>query len=801
MTPSDATGPTGPTLSSSPAPGGRFLREGLVLLAFSLLTVLMTWPWAAWIRDAVPDQGDPYLNSWILWWDWHATFHDPQGLFHANIFYPYRWTLAFSENDYGLALPLFPLFALGVRPLTVHGIAMLLGYALSGYGAFRLARTLTGSTGAAWVAGIAFAFVPYHFHQISHVNYTFTAWVPLVLEAAVLFARRRTWPRAAWLGVAFLMNGLTCIHWLLLSAIPLAVSTVLLALREGADRDRAFWTRGTAAVGGASLLLLPFLVPYQVAAKLYGFTRSEAEALDFSARPAHWLTADPLNKLWDGLGVSPAPGELALFPGLLPLLLALAAVVLVRPGPEPDVAAPARAPRRGLLLALDAIAVLFGTVALLASAESGFVVRHGSRVLLSATKTARPVAVLGLVLLVRWMLAWPVAFPFRGRNLLDSFRRARRPEALHVGLAFALIGFFGSFGMRFPFHAVLFRVLPPFRSIRVPARWAMMADLGLALLAGLGALALARAVADRWPARRRVSVAVFAVAGVLLLLEDRIAPLGQRLVRGAADPDEATEFLAKTPMKGGIVELPTSFPGPYEAMLRAADHGKPLVNAVSGFTPPIVARLEGLLAERPIPDALVDHLESIPTSYVVVHESRLLPEERAALHAVLFRALAADRLRLVGRFDGRRRNDVYAVTKSEPRAPRGSPAWSFDAELQELAPKKLDDSLVGSVDNPADGEVVHGNLLVRGWARSEDEDYEVTLLLDGELRKPSAFRRVPRADVAAAFPRFGLCETAGYEAEFPFEPGDEGRREIRAVFRARDGRVRLYPIRTFRWEK
>jgi hypothetical protein len=327
----------------------------------------------------------------------------------------------------------------------------------------------------------------------------------------------------------------------------------------------------------------------------------------------------------------------------------------------------------------------------------------------------------------------------------------------------------------------------------------MMADLGLALLAGLGAFALARAAAARWPARRHLPAAVFAATAVLLLFEQRVAPLP--LMRGAADPDETTEFLKRTAMRGGIVDLPTSFPGPYEAMLRAADHGRPLVNAVSGFTPPIVERLEQLLASRPIPEALLDHLESIPASYVVVHESRLLPDELLALRAVLSRGLATDRLRFAGRFDGRhRRNDVYAVTKTEPKAAAGkAPPWDIDSTLRTLGASRADESLVGSVDGPSEGEVVRGRLLVRGWARSEEEDLQVSFLFDGELRVPASFRRVSRPDVAHAFRRFGTCETAGYEAEFPFGPGDEGKRELRAVFRTRNGRFRLYTIRAFRW--
>jgi hypothetical protein len=80
-----------------------------------------------------------------------------------------------------------------------------------GYGAFRLTRTLTRSTGAAWVAGPVFAFVPYRFQVLSHLHYLFAGWIPLLLEALVVFARAPTRRRATWLGLAFFMNALTCI--------------------------------------------------------------------------------------------------------------------------------------------------------------------------------------------------------------------------------------------------------------------------------------------------------------------------------------------------------------------------------------------------------------------------------------------------------------------------------------------------------------------------------------------------------------------------------------------------------------
>ena len=127
-------------------------------------------------------------------------------------------------------------------------------------------------------------------------------------------------------------------------------------------------------------------------------------------------------------------------------------------------------------------------------------------------------------------------------------------------------------------------------------------------------------------------------------------------------------------------------------------------------------------------------------------------------------------------------------------------AWeALVAGAVAVAPSMRDDTLPASVDGPAEGAVVKGRLVVRGWGRLADEDLGISLLVDGVVRVPASLRRVPRPDVATALPHLGPCATAGYEAELPFEPGDDGPRELRIVFHARDGRYRLYPVRTFTW--
>lgn len=635
--------------------------EALVFFAFLGLTVVMTWPWVTHLRDAASDPGDPYLASWILWWDYHQTFHSPLNLFHGNIFFPYRYTLAFSEHHYGIALLCFPLFALGLQPLTVTSIATLIGFAFCGYGAFRLARTLTGSNGVAWVTGIAFAFTPYRFGHLPHLVYLFAGWIPLLLEALVLFLRDPTRKRATWLGFVFFMNAITSIHWFVLTLIPLGLSALLLLSRHGGWGNAALWRRAGGALGVASVALFPFLLPYARVAQLYGFVRNPQEALFYSASPTDWLVGEYRNKIWSRLNESIRVGEKALFPGLLPLLLALAAIFLVKP--EQSDEGPKRGWRRAIVL-LDASAIICGILLITVSGFGYFKVRLFGFYLFHIHHVASVGAALIIILLARVLIAYPEILKHQWqRNTLASLRSERRSDAFWLGILWAVIGFAGSLGMNFFFHRFLFDYVPLFRSIRVPARWAMLCYLGLALLAGLGAKQIKDLLIRHWPKIRPVPI--YVVIALALLIEQRSAPLS--LFHGAVDPDALTLWFKQTPMAGGIVELPitTGKLDIFLYTLRAADHHRPLVTAGSGFEPPIAKEIEELTHEEVVPDRFLELLESIPCSYLVMHNDSMGSANQLAIEAELARGIAAGRLLFIKRYET---GDLYAVTKTEPNA-------------------------------------------------------------------------------------------------------------------------------------
>ena len=86
---------------------------------------------------------------------------DPRHLFDANIFYPERFTLTFSDPVILPALTASPLLAGGVHPVVAYNLLLMSGFWFSGFAVYLLVRHLTGSSRAAFVAALTYACAAY----------------------------------------------------------------------------------------------------------------------------------------------------------------------------------------------------------------------------------------------------------------------------------------------------------------------------------------------------------------------------------------------------------------------------------------------------------------------------------------------------------------------------------------------------------------------------------------------------------------------------------------------------------------
>ena len=294
----------------------RAARGAAVVALAAALVVAFTWPVAPRLGSVGRfDTGDGHWSIWCVAWVSHALATDPGDLYDANIFHPHRDTLAYSENNIVAGVLGLPAYVLTGNPYATHNLAMLLGFGLAFVFAYALARYLSRDTGAAIVAGLAFAFCPFMFARSAHIQLMMFFGLPATLLAVHRLVDAPSPGRGLVLAAALIVTALSCGYYGIFAALLAGLGLVYFGLTRGGWRRIDYWVAGLLAAAGSIAVVAPFFLPYARVQAELGFTRSVEEAAYYSADWRAWLASSAWAHRW----FLPILGQWneVLFPGLI----------------------------------------------------------------------------------------------------------------------------------------------------------------------------------------------------------------------------------------------------------------------------------------------------------------------------------------------------------------------------------------------------------------------------------------------------------------------------------------------------
>lgn len=211
-----------------------------------------------------------------------------------------------------------------------------------------------------------------------------------------------------------------------------------------------------------------------------------------------------------------------------------------------------------------------------------------------------------------------------------GWRRVRR-----LGVVLVVAGVVAALGPRIALdatttvwspYALLMQVVPGFATVRQPARLVIVAQLGFALLAGLGVARLVRG-------RRPLAQGAVASACVAVVLSARLwlpsHPTHPEIVPGSV-PD-AHRWLAAHGGGRAVVELPRAR-NDAAASQRAwasTHHWQPILDGYGAYPPQHRAYLYDFADRLPAADALQDLVDRVDVGWVLVHRDQLTPADAA----------------------------------------------------------------------------------------------------------------------------------------------------------------------------
>jgi hypothetical protein len=248
---------------------GRLLPHLYPLLFFAILTLALTWPAVTTFTTHYigSPTNDARHNLWLIWHTKEALL-GRQPLFHAPLLY-YPGGISLLIHGIG---PFMGLLALPFWPwglVAAYNGALLLGFALTGYTVYLLARSLNLPPPAALFAGTLLIAAPMHIHGVNgHLEKAFIGLLPLALLAlhhTLNPARNGRWAILVAITLLFtlLHNGLQFV----LAALSIAFWLVI-AFVQSQPANRPLLFRRTLIIAAATLFLTgPLLLATLAAAR------------------------------------------------------------------------------------------------------------------------------------------------------------------------------------------------------------------------------------------------------------------------------------------------------------------------------------------------------------------------------------------------------------------------------------------------------------------------------------------------------------------------------------------------------
>jgi hypothetical protein len=290
-----------------------------VLLGLAAVTLTVLHQQAADLY-AVPDRGDPIFSIWRMAWVQHQLVTDPRHLFDANIFYPLPATLTYSDSMILPAVAAAPLAWAHVHPVVAYNLVLLTAWVLSGVSAYWLVRGLEYGPMAAWITAVTFTISPFRINHLSHLELQMTMWMPVALLAVHRILREEDWRYTMVLAAALTAQSYSSMYYGLFLGLYSAVFGAVLAVAWKVPARRILYAAAAGCL--AAVLVWPLARAYVASAPARGIRQAESIA-EFSAVPSDYLRPGVGNPTYRAFLPRVIHAERALFPGVVPLVLAV----------------------------------------------------------------------------------------------------------------------------------------------------------------------------------------------------------------------------------------------------------------------------------------------------------------------------------------------------------------------------------------------------------------------------------------------------------------------------------------------
>ena len=202
----------------------KIISHLLVLVFYSLLTVLLTYPQIRHMKQGIYSLSDQLFYAWMIERNTESILQKPLSEFYnASVFYPYENTLSFGDHLLGETFLAFPFYITTHNPVFAENVLILASFVLSAYGMFLLVKHFTNNVWIAVVGGVLFSFSHVRFNQYDHLNIISTEWLPFIFLFLQRYLEKWKVRDLIFLSVFYLLTIFLTVYYLVMVSLAIVI--------------------------------------------------------------------------------------------------------------------------------------------------------------------------------------------------------------------------------------------------------------------------------------------------------------------------------------------------------------------------------------------------------------------------------------------------------------------------------------------------------------------------------------------------------------------------------------------------
>lgn len=279
-----------------------FIVEIFIILFFLFLTAWYFWPLITHFTSAIANDYDGLFITWSI--NHMAqnipfvspklnakaglTSLNPERVFTGNIFYPYPYSLAYSDPFITAALIAKPFLTYFKEPLAAFNGNLILGQFLTLYFTYLLLNQLTKNKLLSVTLSTVFSFSAIHMHYLAHLHTFLIYLLPLSGFCLLKFieTKKPLWLYGWTISLIFqILNSFLPGYFILAFAI-----TIFLSFPKSKQLIKSNLRHIIFCVFISLVTIFPFLNIYLYVSRYFNYVRPLTEVINFSLSPEEIFT-------------------------------------------------------------------------------------------------------------------------------------------------------------------------------------------------------------------------------------------------------------------------------------------------------------------------------------------------------------------------------------------------------------------------------------------------------------------------------------------------------------------------------